>query len=144
MKYKLLVYCIIIFFIFSCTKDDKTDDKKNAKNDSKKTVSVKNDVINEVSPEKLSTLFFKTVVSDNIVVKESKKADISPPLNPTDYKVIIDWMVSNKRYVKLKKLSTGEEFIVIEGDSSSNIILVERTLFTYKFKINGKIIEVKR
>ena len=65
--------------------------------------------------------------------------------NPADYKAIVDWQEDNGvRYIRLKNLKTGQEYIVKEGSSRGEVILLERSLFFYKFKIHNQIIKVKR
>lgn len=140
---KIFLYAICLStLIFSCNEDvaEKSAVKKNADN---KQLQRKNDIIKDVAPEKLATLFFKYVPQKQAVV-ETKKEIVARKIDGSRYRVVIDWMVANKRYVKLKDLTTGREHVVIEGDNSSNIRIVERTLFTYKFRIDGQIVEVKR
>ncbi len=65
-------------------------------------------------------------------------------INANDYKVIIDWQVQGVRKIKLKNIKTNQEYIISEGDNSGKIILLERTLKFYTFKIDNTIIKVKR
>ena len=65
--------------------------------------------------------------------------------NPDDYKAVVDWLVEgNKRYIRLKNIKTGKEYIVKEGNTRGEVILLERNLFYYKFKIGNTVIKVKR
>jgi hypothetical protein len=139
-----MIFVIILILFLSCTGDDMQNSSKKNGSKKNKVTPVTVDKIDEVSPENLSSLFFNRPVMTSSVKKSEKTVTVVPQPNAGNYKVIIDWMVTNKRYVKLKNVVTGEETIVREGDTSSNIILLERTLFTYKFKINGQIVEVKR
>jgi hypothetical protein len=138
---KIMTAFIIVCIFFSCNdgKVEKKENKKNVKSDA----VVKKDKIEDSAPENLSTLFYKYVPTKTVTTVVQKEK-VTSQVNASEYKVIVDWMVSGKRYVKLKNMLTGTEYIVMEGDTGSRIKLVQRTLFSYKFDINGQIIEVKR
>jgi hypothetical protein len=136
----MFITAFIFLILLSCN-DAKVEKKENKKN-VKSNVTEKKDKIESGAPEQLSTLFYKYVPVKNDTGE--KKQNVIVKTAVPDYRVIIDWMVSNKRYVKLKNMATGVEYVVMEGDTGSNIKLIQRTLFYYKFNINGQIIEVKR
>jgi hypothetical protein len=88
------------------------------------------------------SFFVKTQNNSNNRQIVRQKIDIG---NPDDYKAIVDWQENNgERYVRLKNLKTGKEYIVKEGDTRGEVILLERNLFFYKFKIGNQVIKVKR
>lgn len=149
------IYCIVAaLLIFSCSTDSGIElgqgnrDRNN--NRSSSDSNKDKEIIEGVSPERLATLFF----DESYIFKPQKKPvtikrtttvnRVLPTINPAEYKVIADWMVSNKRHIKVKNLRTNVEVIVKEGQQSGEIILIERTFFTYKLKIQGQIIEVAR
>ena len=137
---------ILLFLLFSCTSKFSYNDNNIEKKDKKIVEKKEKEKIKDVEPEELSRLFYKSYVKsvkkvvkeERIIIKETNK------INPEDYTVIIDWMVGGIRYVKVKNKVTMNEYVIKEGDNTTTIILVERNLFFYKFKINGTIIEVKR
>lgn len=137
---------LLLLLLFSCSGDlllrniDNKEKVKKTEQEKEKTQ------IKEVSPEELSQLFYRTnaakkklrVTEEKIIVSDKKK------VNPEDYTVIIDWMTEGVRFVKLRNKTTMNEYTIKEGTSNNNIVLLERTLFSYKFSIDGEIIEVKR
>lgn len=150
------IYCLVavLFLIFSCSTDSGIElgqgNSNRNNNRSSSDADKEQDIIEGVSPERLATLFFdeayifrpqktKVPVKKYVPVKK-----VTPTINPAEYKVIADWMVSNRRHIKVKNLRTNVEIIVKEGQKTGEIILIERTFFTYKLKIQGQIIEVAR
>lgn len=149
------IYCIVAaLLLFSCSTDSGIELGQNNGNRNNKRSSSddtkEQEMIEGVSPERLATLFF----DESYIFRPQKKPvtikrttpvkRVSPTINPAEYKVIADWMVSNKRHIKVKNLRTNVEVIVKEGQKTGEIILIERTFFTYKLKIQGQIIEVAR
>ena len=143
----ILIFLIII--LFSCSNNNIIN--HNIKEKKKKETEEKKEKqkINEVKADELSRLFFKDYVKTEKKITKDKEIRVKEiiqieKIDAADYIVIIDWMVNGVRYLKLKNKKSMNEYIIKEGDTNSSIILLERTLFTYKFKIDGQIIEVKR
>ena len=145
MKFYIL---ILFLLLFSCSNTNIITNVNKEKKEKQTEEKKEKQKINEVKAEELSRLFYKSYIKKEIkIVKENitKKEEVEQgKVNPEDYTVLIDWMAAGIRYVKLKNKKTMNEYVIKEGDTNSTIILVERTLFSYKFKINGNIIEVKR
>ena len=147
MKYIIVFICILFV---NCSNNTLV----NRHNLTKKNKIDKSDLTNDIiivsirKPEELSTLFYRNVVVKRIITKkiETKTTirEEKEKINASDYKVVTDWMVNNIRYVKLRNIKTGVETTVRDGDRSKDIILLERSLFYYKFQINNQIIEVNR
>jgi hypothetical protein len=149
-------YFIVLIIIFGCTNNLNYNADK-LKSSTNKIINTKNklEISEDIAPEKLSNLFYENVninYSNTMKRKNPENINLNQPqsqnqitgIDSNDYKVIVDWMVSDTRYIKLKNLKTNTETVIKDSDKNSPIILVERNLFFYKFKINGQIIEVKR
>lgn len=96
-------------------------------------------------PEKLTVLFFKKIVNNVAPISKTIENKIKKEnIKSEDFQVIADWMLNNIRYIKIRNIKTEEETLIKEGTTVGNIVLIERNLFFYKFKINEDIIEVKR
>jgi len=136
-----------IILLFSCSSPEimkilKTKKVMNDKSIDKKKNKLEN--IEKVKPEELVGLFYDT---PEIIPKSEKKKDLvnkTSQINPADYTIIIDWMVEGVRYIKIKNNKTGQLYIVKEGDKDSNIILLYRDYFKYRFRIDGTEVEIKR
>lgn len=151
MRYIPIVILILLFI--SCSGDSGIElvqgGNRGNNRDRNKDSEVEKEMIEGVSSERLSTLFFAeayifrpkkpTTTQKTTTVKRTL-----PTVNAWDYKVIADWMVSNRRHIKVKNLKTNVEIIVKEGQKTGEIVLIERTFFNYKLKIKGQIIEVAR
>ena len=48
------------------------------------------------------------------------------------------------RLIKMQNIKTGKEYVIKEGNKTGEIVLIERELQFYKFKINNQIIRVAR
>lgn len=143
---------ILCFFIFllSCSSNTLlNDDITNL------TLSEKKDIVDSKiedteiiiqNPEKLTVLFFKNIVYDVAPVNNKKVENkiVKERVTPDDFLVVADWMINNIRFIKVRNVKTEEETLLREGTTAGNIVLIERNLFFYKFKINEEIIEVKR
>ena len=146
---KSITILVLLFLIFSCNNNEENqiDREKKKKATQETTVEEDNSIAKKQAPLELATLFFPRSYfvrkpPPPPVVK--KPEVIKPRVSGTDYKVIADWMVAGKRRIKLQNTRTGREYLINEGVTTGEIILVERGLLYYKFKVNGNIIEVKR
>jgi hypothetical protein len=147
MKYLKVFALLTILIMFSCNENDESASLKiNKKISSKKNTKQKIEKIEDVAPVKEAALFFNGYgeVKAAPVIIQKVIAGVKPAVNQGDYKVIVDWKIGEQRYLKLKNMKTGVENVIKDGDTSGNIILIERTLMSYKLKIEGQIVEVKR
>lgn len=145
---KLLLFFILFSVFISCynpsvelanTKKDNTD--KKVEDAGSVDLLDYNIPINEFVYLFFDKSFF-VKINENKSSTPTKKIEIG---NPDDYKAVVDWLVEgNKRYIRLKNIKTGKEYIVKEGNTKGEVILLERNLFFYKFKIGNTIIKVKR
>lgn len=142
MNNKLHALIIFVFLLFfNCAINDFTQVKfKHSTRINKNILTQKQ--IKEITPTQLATLFYK----QNSIPKKTK-----PKIKPfvqkkkkVNYKVIVDWQINGKRFVKLRDITTGKELVVNNYSAESGIILLKRTLYKYIFKINNKIVEIKR
>ena len=76
-------------------------------------------------------------------IKNDFKKEI-PSVSSNDFKVIIDYDVEGERFVKIKNNKTGKIYTVRYGDKSGEIVLMERRLTYYIFKINNQNIRISR
>ena len=146
MKIKLFTLIILLFIIFACYKPKVSNNNKKIKKIKKTEEKKELDKINdEINSNEFVYLFFdkKNFTPKTAVIKTVIKE--VPQLNPNDYKVIVDWLVDDgTRHIKLKNLITGEIYLVKKGDTTGEIILLERNLFDYTFKIKNQLVKVKR
>ncbi len=148
MRY--MFYFFSLFIFFSCSKFDIAENSVNNSNGKGKTEKEK--IINEekiesVSSDKLAVLFFEKRLEQNkIVIKEIKKEKVLEFKKSVDYniKFIADWTIDNTRYVKFKDINNNLEYVINENDKTGKIVILERTLFSYKIKIDDNVVEVKR
>ena len=143
------VLFFLLFFLFSCSQKNELVVNRNNRGGSKSEENRTDQTTDtgEVAPLELSTLFYsKSYFVKKVTrpVKPKEKPVIKPVIDAAVYKVIADWMVAGKRHIKLKNTRTGKEYLVKEGAETGDVILLERGLFTYRFKINGIEIEVNR
>ncbi len=135
--------------LFACDKNDMQKPglkiKKKSVLNGKQKFSPDDDInFRKIPINNLVLLFFNNA-NDYMVKKEVKQVKIElPEINAKDYKVIVDYQVVDKRFIKVKNLKTGAVCIVKEGDRTGDIVLVERALRYYKFKIDNSIIKVDR
>lgn len=144
-----IILSIIIIFLISCSNINIINHSVKEKKEKKSIEKKEKQKILEIKAEDLSTLFFNNYKKvENKTIKKveytKKEVVVNNKIDASDYTVIIDWMVNGVRYVKLRNKKLMNEYIIKEHDTNSSIILVERSLFYYKFKIDGQIIEVKR
>lgn len=135
---------IFIIFLINCynSKISRTVNKDRTSDVIGETDENIDDVKKEISTREFVYLFFDRAYFIKKEVKPViKKVNM---INANDYKVIIDWQVQGVRKIKLKNIKTNQEYIISEGDNSGKIILLERTLKFYTFKIDNTIIKVKR
>ena len=143
-----LLFVLVFFILTSCY-------RPKFKSVDKVKVTVKTESIDkikdfenkkkDVSYKDLVFLFFNR--SNFVLDKENaKKVNVKNILSVSaaDFKAVAEWQVDNRRRVKLKNIKTGREYIVVEGDDKGEVIMLERDLFSYKFKINNEIIRIKR
>lgn len=151
---KKLLFLLIIIALFSCYDNSivqttpKKKDKKTTETESIEEIE-KAEKDKKISKTEYVLLFFRR---DQIFKKKPTptpvitiKTDVfTPTISARDYKVIVDWQVEGGRKIKLKNVRTGKEHIIIEGDTTGEIILVERNIHFYKFKIENTIIKIER
>ncbi|OHD14608.1 MAG: hypothetical protein A2086_15620 [Spirochaetes bacterium GWD1_27_9] len=143
---KTLIFIIFVIF-FGCSNVNLLDTEKTIKEN--KVIKENTHQIKEVSSDDLSELFYEK--KKIVVIKEVKKEKIEkivevkeiPKINPSDYKIIGDWMINGIKYISLRNVKENYELIVSER-TSDRIKIVEKTLFFYKIQIDNQIIEVKR
>jgi hypothetical protein len=143
---KILVFTIIIF-VAGCAGPNIQLVKKISK---EKTTDLKDDIkdadqpIKNIPVEEYVYLFFNRaffIKTDN----KNDHNDIQMPLiHENDFKSVIEFQIQGNRYIKLRNIKTGEEYIIKEGDKKGNVVLLERTLQYYKFKFNNTVIKVNR
>jgi hypothetical protein len=146
---KLLLLLLSLLILISCSKSSiklvsKKDSQKNKKTEEEiKTID---HLDYDIPTNEFVYLFFNKSYFVNKPVNKTNTIKHDPGIgNPEDYKAVIDWQVEGDgRYIKLENKTTGKVFIVKEGDTRGEAILLERNLFYYKFKIRNTIIKVKR
>lgn len=117
---------------------------KRIKNNQTEEKNIEEESKEQVQSAEFVYLFFDRSVFQKKPAPKVKKVDV-PKVNPEDYKAIVEWQAEGgKRAVKLKNIRTGQEYIVTEGDTNGDVILEERNLLYYKFKINGQVIRINR
>ncbi|MCG8569148.1 MAG: hypothetical protein MJB14_03320 [Spirochaetes bacterium] len=151
MKYIFKLLLSFIFFIlFACSQANSGITIADPSKRQKKNEDQEIKVIKKEKPADLATLFYPTsAFVPQKPVQNNRPVTVQPKptksnINSQDYKVIAEWMVNDVRQIKIKNLRTREEIIIKEGDPTGKIILVERSLFYYKLKIDGEVIQVNR
>jgi hypothetical protein len=141
---KRFIYFFLIILI-SCSspkimKVDKIERKENIK--SADAANELENIKKEIPVNELAYLFFNKAYFQKNETSAVKKDTAA--VNENDYKAVVEWRYKDTRRIKLKNIKTGKEYVITESDRSGEIILVERNLFYYKFKIGNTIIKVKR
>jgi hypothetical protein len=146
MKKIIYLYLIFIFIIgcYAPTVTQTNKVKKEVKKDENKEVKTNDADKKEVSPNDFVYLFFNKSYFQKKEPAQNNAGQKNPEINPNDFKVIVDWQYEGGRKLRLKNTKTGKEYIITDGEKTGEIILVERALFYYKFKIGNTIIKVKR
>jgi hypothetical protein len=133
-----------MFFLFSCANVDIIRVQRNNSTESYQDVT-QDKVIESKPASNLALLFFdKRYFNTGPVTKTTTTIKPESRINSADYRVIVDWMKDGVRHVKVQNIRTGAEYIVKEGDRSGTILLIDRTLFSYKFLINGVEVIIER
>ena len=146
---KQIFILLLIFILLICCSGSKKNNIIDKKDNPDKNEKLNNDtndykdISQEVKIKEYVYLFYnKSYFIKKKVVKKEVKKEFT--IDQNDYKVIIDWQVKGERMIKLKNIKTGKEYIIKENDKLGEVILVERSLRDYKFKIKNIIIRVKR
>jgi len=139
---------LLFIFILSCYSPSIVINEKKSST-SKKNASVPDKRESEQKKEILSDefvyLFFdKSSFVKKPVILPKEQKPVIVEINSNDYKVIVDWQFEGGRSIRLKNIKTGKEYVVKDSDKTGEIVLIERSLFYYKFKIGNTIIKVKK
>jgi|GEM_PF-5930744 len=136
---------ILLFLIYACSQVNiqKSDKIKNKETDKVQEEILKNQKIkmNDVPLDEYVYLFFdRYVKNDKVkkVVKNNNPVKLSPAdIDPKNYRVIIDWQVENDRFIKMENRANGKIYVIKDGDTTGEIVLLERHLRYYIFLIGG-------
>jgi hypothetical protein len=139
MKKIIYIYLIFIVSCYAPTVTQTSKSKKEIKKNENKEAKINDNTKKEVTPNDFVYLFF-----NKSYFQKKELPQTTQEINPNDYKVIVDWQYEGGRKLRLKNIKTGKEYIITDGEKTGEIILVERALFYYKFKIGNTIIKVKR
>ena len=144
---RIIIITVASLLLFSCfgpkvsVGSNKIIKKTTTQEENKESNKIKD----EIKTDEFVYLFFdKSNFQSKPAALKTVKKEVAE-LNPNDYKVIVDWLIEDgTRQIKLKNLKTGQVYIIKENDKSGEIILLERNLFDYKFRIGDQTVKVKR
>lgn len=145
---KILLFILLLLILFSCYKSSVKLANKKDSQESKNIESLKtiDHIDSNVPTDEFVYLFFDRSYFVKKQVNNAKApASKLVEGNTADYKAVIDWQVEGDgRYIKFMNIKTGKVYIVKEGDTKGEAVLLNRNLFYYKFKIGNMIVKVKR